>query len=159
VSNPARFPPNYNSQGLDARVERTVQNSGAHSQIVEQALRRISDTDYSLGNYPFCIPVPAVIKNRTPGHQRMSLSSNMMRETADGRLSLSLIRPNMDSNHECIPGLLGGQHFFKGRKQGIGNREQGWYTHRHTSCVTDSICMASAGLTARGAVPGGCFIP
>jgi hypothetical protein len=54
--------PNYNSQGLDARVERKVQNPDALSQNLEKALRRISDTDCSLGDYPFCIPVPAVIK-------------------------------------------------------------------------------------------------
>src|ERR1035437_9592074 len=83
----------------------------------------------------------------------------MMRETTDGRLSFSLIRPDMDSNHECIPGWLGGQQFFKGRKQGIGNREQRWYTHRHTCCVTDSICKTSAGFPAQGAMQGGCFIP
>jgi hypothetical protein len=52
---------------LDAQAERIVQNPYAHSQIVEQALRRISDTDYSLGNYPFCIPVPAVIKTAHRG--------------------------------------------------------------------------------------------
>jgi hypothetical protein len=67
-----RLAPNFQSQSLDAQNERTVQNPDALSQIVEQALCRISDTGSSLGNYPSCIPIPAV--KSAPGHQRRALA-------------------------------------------------------------------------------------
>jgi hypothetical protein len=74
--------PKNNSQGLDARNERTVQNPDALSQIMEQASCNISATDCRIGSHPSHIPIPAAIN--APVHQRMSLSSNMTRETTEG---------------------------------------------------------------------------
>jgi hypothetical protein len=74
-------PKNYHSPALDAQSELEVQNTDALSHIVKQASCRIRDTHLRLGDHPSCISVPAAIKS--PDHQRMSLSSKLMRKSAD----------------------------------------------------------------------------
>jgi len=92
-ANATRAAPSFHSQGLDARSERTVQNPDAPSHIMKQASSQIPDGHCRLGNHPTDFPVPAVCKNAQM-HQRMSLSSNRMREkqgSAHKRAELSAL--------------------------------------------------------------------
>jgi hypothetical protein len=79
---------------------------------MEQAWCRIWDTDCRLGNHAPCIPVPVQVK-QTPGHQRMSQRSNMMREKQTAALNRTVQFALMDGNTECIPSRPSGQQFFR----------------------------------------------
>ena len=100
-------PKNYHSPALDARSELEVQNTDALSHIMEQASRRIGDTDLRLGDQPLCISVPALLKDT--GSSKNEPQLKMMRKAADEhRFALSNL-PFVDGLDECITSLHTGQ--------------------------------------------------